>query len=485
MKIMMLNPPFIERFSRDSRSPERSKGNCLYYPIYLSYATGVLEKEGFKVRLLDAVAENIGHKKAVDITKRFNPELIVINTSTPSIYNDLSIGSWIKKRLPNSFVTLVGTHPTALPEQTLQLEPNIDAIARGEYDYTIRDLALTLEKGGDLNTVQGLTFRSGNSIIHNPDRPFIKDLDEIPFVSEVYKKHLNIKKYFYPTVPHPEVTILTGRGCPFQCSFCLYSQVWWKGNYRLRSIENVVDEFEYIVNELPVRGIMIEDDTLTINKKRAREISREIIKRGIKIKWCCNSRADVDYETMKIMKKAGCSLFCVGFESGSQMLLNNVHKGTKIEKIKKFMTDSKKAGIKIHGCFILGLREGSKRTVEDTIKFAIDLDPDTVQFYPLMVYPGTPDFEWAKQNKFLKTEDWAEWITEEGVHNTVIDRPSLSSEYLVKKCDEALRRFYFRPKKILSIMLNSLKNRDEFARYFGGFTTFVNYLRGGFKFPKK
>ena len=478
----MLNPPFLPKFSRTSRSPAVTKGGTIYYPIWLAYATGVLEDAGFQVRLMDAPARGYNFDYVLKYAHRFNPELIVVDTSTPSIYNDVKVAEALKDTT-NAFITLVGTHVSALPEQTLNLSPKIDAVARHEYDYTILDLAEVLEAGKRLSAVKGLTYRIGTRIMTNPDRPFIEDLDALPFVSEVYKRHLNIEDYFYAANLHPVITILGGRGCIYRCAFCVWPQVFSGHHYRMRSPENIVDELEYIKNEFPkVREIFFEDDTGTVNRDHILNVCKLIKERKLDIIWSANSRADIPLEVLKEMKSAGCRLLCVGYESGSQEVLNKIHKGTTLQKIKQFAKDAKKAGIMVHGCFILGLPYDTRETIEQTIEFAKELDPDTAQFYPIMVYPGTEAYEWSKQKGYLITEDYSKWLTPEGWHNCMVSRPNLSNEELVKLCDEARMRFYFRPKYIFKRLKLSFKDMNEAKRTIKSGKTFFNYF---FKLMKK
>ena len=307
MKVLLKNPPFLPKFSRNSRSPAVTKGGTIYYPIWLSYATGVLEKEGFEVKLIDAPAQKLSPEEVIDEVKKFEPKLVVIDTSTPSINNDIKVAESVKDAT-NSFVTLVGTHVSALPEETLKLSKKIDAVARKEYDYTIRDLAFVLKEGKPLQSILGLSFRKNEKIIHNPDRSMIENLDELPFVTSVYNKYLNIKNYFYSSAEYPMVMIMTGRGCPFRCFFCNWPQVFFERKYRLRSPGNVVAEFEYIVKNLPeVKEVGVEDDTLTADIPRVQKICKLLIEKGInkKLKWYANVRVALDLETMKLMKKAG------------------------------------------------------------------------------------------------------------------------------------------------------------------------------------
>lgn len=479
MKILFLNPPFIRNFSRDSRSPEVSKGGCLYYPYYLAYCCGLLEEAGYDVKFIDGVASDLNSYQVSEIARRWDADLVVMNTSTPSIENDLKIA---KTLLDSSFVVLVGTHPTALPEDVLNELDSVNAIvAKGEYDYTVRDIADAIKNKKDWTKIKGISWINGDKIIHNQNRELIENLDELPFVSKTYQKHLDIKKYSYPAVRYPQVTILTARGCSFCCQYCLYANTFWHGSYRFRSISNVLDELKWIEDNLDVKEVMFEDDTFSsvYTKERVMDFCREKIRRGIKIGWVANSRADADLETLEMMKKAGCRELCVGFESSEQPILNNIPKGLTIEQSKKFVENAKKVGIAIHGCFIVGLPDETKEIVDKTIDFALELNTDTIQVYPMMIYPGTKSFEWAEKNGYLKTKDWNEWLKKDGTHNTIVDRPDLSADYLVGKCDEALSKFYFRPKKIFSIMWSSLKSWQDAKRYYRGFKSFITYIIKG------
>lgn len=478
MKILLLNPPFKGgRFSRPSRSPAITKSGTLYYPFWLAYATGVLEKEGFDTSLIDAPAKGYSEEDVMRIAKDSRPDLVVVDTSTPSIYSDVKIAEAIKNVLKDTFVVLIGTHPSALPEETLRLSESVDAVARGEYDYTIRDLAKALDSDKNFRSVLGISFRDGASIIHNEKRPLIENLDELPFVSAVYKKHLDVRDYFSATSNYPLVMIITGRGCPFRCSFCVYPQVFHSRIYRFRSPENVADEFEYIMRELPqVRGIGIEDDTFTANKNRAREISSILIKRRLKIPWYATTRADLDYETMEVMKKAGCNLLIVGYESGSQKILDNMHKGIRLDDMIRFNKNAKKAGLLIHGCFMIGNPGETFETLFETLRFAKRSNCDTAQFFPLILYPGTEVYDWAKENGYIKSENFSDWLTEDGLHSTVLTTETLSAKDLVDFCGYARKKFYLRPNYIFYKSLRCLRHPGELARTLRTFKTFYKHL---------
>ncbi|OGP74504.1 MAG: B12-binding domain-containing radical SAM protein, partial [Deltaproteobacteria bacterium RBG_13_58_19] len=463
----MINPPFKPehgRFSRSSRSPAVAKSGTFYYPFWLAYATGVLEKEGFEARLIDAPAAGSTAAAVLHQARAFAPGLAVLDTSTPSIISDVSFAAALKAALPETFILLVGTHPSALPTETLNLERSIDAVAIGEYDYTVRDLARALHTGGDLRGVEGLALREGEQIVFTPPRPYIDDLDEIPFVSAVYQKHLHYRHYFESMARHPMVMLISGRGCPFRCFFCVYPQVFHGHKYRLRSPENVVAEFAYILENFPeVQEIGIEDDTFTANLNRVREICRLLIREGIhrRVKWWANARVNLDLETMKLMQEAGCRLLIPGFESGDQAILNNMSKAITLEQSRQYVADAKKAGLLVHGCFMVGNPGETRETMLSTLNFAKELDLDTAQFYPLIPYPGTRAYKWAREQGCLKTENYEEWLTPEGLHNTVISLPGLSDRELVEFCDYARRAFYLRPRYLGQKFVQSLRSWQE------------------------
>jgi len=486
MKILMLNPPFLPKYSRFSRSPAVTKSGTIYYPLWHAYATGVLEKEGHEVKLIDAPADGLDRDACYRIAKEFDPGIVVLYTSTPSIYNDVDICVRLKQALPGAFVILVGTHVSALPIESLSLSEAVDAVAVGEYDATLPDLAAAIEAKRDLATVPGICYRGASGPVCTPRRTPIEDLDVIPFVSQVYRRFLKIGHYFNPNALYPMVTITTSRGCPFQCTFCVYPQTMMGHKLRLRSVANVLDEIEYIVRSFPTAAaIFFEDDTFAAVKKRCIEISAGIIARGIKVSWTANARADLDYETMLAMKRSGCRCLCVGFESGSQMLLENIKKRMSTDTMTQFMADARRAGILIHGCFIVGHPGETKATMTQTLEFAKRLNPDTVQFYPIMVYPGTAAYDWYRERGLIATDDFSKWLTPSGLHNTVVRTEDVTAEELVGFCDHARRQFYLRPGYLLYKLNQTLTRPSEMRRNLKSARTFVKHLIKGSDVPGK
>ncbi len=479
MKVLFLNPPFLSRFSRAQRSPAVTKSGTLYYPLWLAYAAGFLKKAGFEIMLLDAPAEELNHSQTLQITKDYSPELIVIDTSTPSIYNDIDIADNIKSLLPHSFVLLVGTHVTALPDESLSLSKRVDAIARAEYDLTVLELAQSLNENNlDIKKVLGISYKTPSSeIIHNPPRPPLLDLDRLPMVSEVYKKHLKIKNYFFAASVYPEVQILTSRGCPFKCFFCLWPQTFNQRSYRVRSPQNVLEEFIYIKENLPeVKGIVIEDDTFTVNNKRVREICQLLITNKVRLKWNANVRLDLDIETMELMKKAGCYLIITGIESASQLILDNIDKGQSADSIQKFFDNAKRIGLLVHAAFMAGNPGETKDTLKMSFSLAKRAMPDTVQFFPLMPYPGTQAYQWAKEKNYLKVNNFRDYLTPEGLHNCVIELPGLTKTEILNWCNQSRRYFYWSPRYLFYKSKRIFFNPKEIIRTYKAFMTFRKFI---------
>ena len=478
MKVLALNPPFLPNYSRGQRSPAVTKSGTLYYPIWLAYATGTVEKAGHSVRLIDAPATGASLDEVVRVADAFQPDLVAIDTSTPSVENDARVADAIKQTCSQSLVGLVGPHVSAVPAETLNDYPWLDFVGVQEYDETLRDLADSLDRGGDgWKEVPGIARREDGKVVSTAPRQWMQDLDAQPFVSEVYKRHLDYKRYFYAITQWPVVTIVSGRGCPYKCNYCLFPQTLQGHQYRTRSPGHVVEELAYIQREFPgVREVFIEDDTLTLHRRRTVEICEEVIRRGLRIAWTCNARADVDYETLKVMKAANCRLMCVGIESGDQKVLDNVQKGIQLEQIEQFFKDAKRAGILVHGCFMAGNVGETRETMEKTLDLAKRLNPDTAQFFPLMVYPGTAAYEWARAENLIKARTYSDWLTKDGLHNTVVDRPDLPHDEVVRFCNRARREFYLRSTYVRYKLRQVLRHPGEFRRLAKSLRTFAGYL---------
>lgn len=482
MKILVINEPFVKNFCRTQRWAARTRGRVLRAPDWLAYTTAVLEKEGYEVKLYDFPAQDWGKDRLRTLVQQEQPEVVVLDSTTPSIYSDIECASICKKGSACR-VIMVGPHVSILDEETLRIAGgSVDIIARGEYEYTVRDVVRSLEEGG-IREVPGISFldQAGN-YVRTPDRPPIENLDELPFPAW---HHLDIKSYFDGSKLFPYIDIIGGRGCPYQCAFCLWPQVMHGKKYRLRTARNIVDEMEHDIEHWPEikKGeFFFEDDTFTVNPKRAYAICNEIFQRNLSVTWSINTRADViDYELFRQMKKAGCRLLLVGFESGDQGMLNGMKKHITLEKMKEFVVLVKKAGLQVHGCFVLGLPGETRETIERTIQFALTTKMDTVQFSAAIPFPGTEYYRMCQEAGLLEAKNWSDWLNE-GEQATVVNYPGLSKSEIEKSVDNGLKRFYFRPSYMARFVLDTHSLSDLYRKIRGA-RNFLSYLltRGGEK----
>lgn len=471
MRICFVNPPFKPehgKFSRESRSPAIGHSGVLYYPLWLIYSAAVTEKSGFDVTFIDAPAKQLTDNQTLEriAAQAAEARLFVFDTSTPSIYSDAAFAAQIKERYPQAFTLLVGTHPSATPDETMAINDRIDGIARREFDYIVRDLAIALRDGGPLETVRGLTFRRAGEVIHNPDAEPIADLDEIPFASEFIHRHLCVTDYVFAAAAFPSIQVFTGRGCPARCNFCVYPQTMHGHQYRLRSVENVIREVGYILNTFPeVKEIVFEDDTFTISKTRVTEFCKAMIQHGYhkRIRWLCNARVNLDYETMRLMRKAGCHLIIPGIESVNPQILKNIRKGTTVEQIEYYIANARRAGLMVHACYMVGNEGETRQTMEDTLAAALRFKTDTAQFYPLVPYPGTDAYAWAKSKGYISGR-YDEYVHEDGTLNCVISTPEISAQAFVDFCAYARKKYYLRPWYIAHRIWRGLWDFEDLKR---------------------
>lgn len=478
MNVVFVNGPFLPGFSRESRSPAVTKSGTLYYPAWLAYACGVLEQEGYSASLIDCIADKLSDAESLNRVVSLAPRVVVIGTSTPSIDADAAFAKAIKNAMPGVMVCMVGTHASSTAEETLRNYPWVDLVARREYDMTILDVVRRLEAGKDIKDCPGTSMIVDGLYIENPDRVYMGDLDKLPFASAIYKKHLNIENYYYGHVKYPMVSIFTSRGCNAKCSYCVYPQTMF-GKFRSRSPKNIADEFEWIAKNLPeVKEVLIDDDTFTMKVAHAREVARLLIANKNKIPWTCEVRASLDYETMALMKQAGCRLVVVGFESVDQKVLDNVRKGIKQPGADKFVQDAKKAGMKIHACFMAGNPGDTMETLNATLEWALKNDFDTAQFFPLQVYPGTAAYQEQMEKGLLKSQSYREWVTDEGMHNMTLIKSDtgLTEHEILDFCDMARRRFYLRPRYIFRKSLDIFRDPVEFRKNLKGFMNIRKHL---------
>jgi hopanoid biosynthesis associated radical SAM protein HpnJ len=454
MKTLFLNPPSYDDFDGGAGSRYQATREVwsFWYPTWLAYPAGMLPG----ARLLDAPPHNISVGQTIAVARNF--DLVVLHTSTPSYRMDCRTAESIKAANPNCLIAFVGGHPTAVPEDTLTGSEAIDIAGRKEFDHSMVEVA----QGMDWAKIGGISYRKDGVIHHNADRPVMttSELDQLPFVTEIYAKNLDYLKYNSPYCQYPYVSMYTGRGCPAKCTFCLWPQVTQGHKYRVRSPENVFEEVSQMRAKFPkMKELFFDDDTFTADPARARRIAQLIKPLGLT--WSTNSRANVDFETLKILKDGGLRLFVVGYESGNPQILKNIKKGVGLDRARRFTRDCHDVGILIHGTFILGLPGESHETIQETMKFAREMDCETIQVSLASPYPGTELYDYVKANGLLAVDPL---LDESGYQKCTIKYPGLSNDEIYASVEKFYRNFYFRPRYILKAVRKMAKSPDERKR---------------------
>ncbi|MDR2108956.1 MAG: B12-binding domain-containing radical SAM protein [Coriobacteriales bacterium] len=471
VKILFLNLPYSFAISRASRWPEKTKSGTLYYPYWLCYAAGVCIEQGYDVALTDCITRKLTVEQTLDLVRREAPDYLMAEITTSTLEYDYQTLTRIREQFPSLRLIVGGTHATVLSQRVLEECPAIDVVVRQEYDFTINEV---VQNWGDLSVVAGVTFRDARSQIHQtPDRPWLQDLDTLPFVSKVYQRFLDPNDYFYAFAQKPMIQIVSARGCPFKCNFCSYPQSMSGHRFRRRSVKNFVDELEYIHRQMPaIREIFIEDDTFTVDKKRVMEICDEILARGLSVVWSCNARADLPYEVMKKMQQAGCRLLVVGYESGNQRVLDETQKGIQLADSLAFARNTKKLGLKVFGCFMIGLKGDDLATIEDTFRFAKKTYANEVFFQQAVPFPGTSFYQWVKDENYLRTEDYSQWLNKDGYLNCLVDYPYANAKEIEKLRDRLMSRYYFSFTYMVKTFLANL-TWTEFKRVMKAGSTYI------------
>lgn len=464
----MLNPPYVKDFCRSARWAAKSRGRVQRHPDWMLIATAVLEKEGHQVKFIDGPAQNLAREEVANFIKEFKPELTVCHTTTPSIYNDISYAK-LAKDLSKSRTCLIGPHVSVTVEDTFKnAKGAVDIIVRGEYDYTLKDIA----DNKNISEIKGISYLKDGKIINNPEREFL-DVNELPFPAW---HHIDPRWYKDAGKRFPFLTLISGRGCFGRCTFCRDTPIMYGRKLRLRAPELVVDEIEYDYKLFPyLKEIMFETDTFTASPEHVQGVCEEILKRNLKITWSCNVRVDMKLELLPLMKRAGCRMLMVGFEFGTQEALDAVKKGITLEQSRRLAEVAHRLGFVIHGCFMIGAPGETKESARKTIEFAKSLPCDTIQISGICVYPGTELYNWAKENGYLVPQDWREWVSPDYEQVTLLNYPQLSKKDIDEIIDKGLKEFYLRPKQIFRIIAN-LKNMGDFRRKLYGAKSFLDYF---------
>ena len=462
LKTLFLNPPSFENFDggAGSRWPATREIESYWYPVWLAYPAGMLEG----ARLLDAPPHYVSAEETIKIACDY--EFLVLYTSTPGFPGDIRLAQKIKDANPKIKIAFVGPHVTVLPERTLRDGQAIDFVCRKEFDYAVVEFA----QGKPLDQILGISYLKNGSVVHNPDRPQIENLDSLPHVTDVYRRDLDPRRYNVPFLLYPYVSLYTTRGCPAQCTFCLWPQTTSGHAWRKRSTDDVAQEMAKAKDYWPyVREFFFDDDTFNIQKARTVELCAKL--KPLKLTWSCTSRVTTDFETLKAMKEAGCRLLIVGYESGDPQILKNIKKGATVERARQFTKDCHKLGLVIHGDFIMGLPGETRETINNTVAFAKELDVETIQVSVAHAYPGTELYEYAVKNGFMVAGNK---MVDEGGHQLAhIQYPGLPAEEILDAVHRFYDEYYFRPKAVFRILKKAAFNSDDRKRLYKEAKTFL------------
>ena len=444
VEVVLVNLPWkhgdswgVRAGSRWPHIKNKGEEGYLPFPFFLAYAASLLLESGVIVRVIDAIAEQIKDDDIINIINYLEPPLLIAEVSTPSLENDLRLLRQINKK--NIKIAVCGPDFNIRIGNFLKENDFIDFVMFGEYEYTARELFDCIKNGKDLKSVAGLIYRQGNSIINNPSRGLIEDLDALPWP---LREQLPMERYIDApgNIPFPSVQMWASRGCPFKCIFCAWPQLMYGGNkYRMRRPETLVDEMEYLIKERKFKSIYFDDDTFNISRDSVLKICREIKERNLEAPWAIMARADtMDEEMLLKMRDAGLYAVKYGVESAEQKLLDNINKGMDLKKAERMIRFTNSLGIKTHLTFTFGLPGETKDTIKRTIDYAMSLDPGSIQFSITTPYPGTEYYRQLDAKGQIVSKDWRDY---DGAGKSVIKTDYLEPADLEGARLEALRRW--------------------------------------------
>ena len=455
MRTLFLNPPSFEGFDggASSRWPASREIESYWYPVWLCYPAGMIPDS----KVLDAPPHKVSIEQTVAMADDY--ELLVLFTSTPGFNVDVKIAEMMKDNNPKLKVAFVGPPVTTEPEKSLRATTAIDFIVKREFDYAIRDFAM----GKPLAEIPSVAFRNADgSIQNNAEAPVIENLDELPWVTKVYKRDLDFRNYNVPFLQNPYISFYTSRGCPAQCTFCLWPQTHSGHRWRLRSSDDILNECRWALENFPgLKEIFFDDDTFNYQKARTIELCSKL--KTLKFTWSCTSRVTTDYDTLKAMKEAGCRLLIVGYESGDQQILKNIKKGATIDMARRFTANCKKLGLTVHGDFIVGLPGETRESIRSSINFAKELDVETIQVSIAHPYPGTEFYDHVKKNGLITIDA----MTDEAGHQLPnYNYPGLDKGELVEWVERFYGEYYFRPKVAFRLVSKALFDGNDRRRLY-------------------
>ncbi len=452
MKIWIINPPFQEKAVREGRCMQRKEmWSSLWPPTSLAYTAAVLRKDGHEIEAWDCIASDISKEAFFSASYESLPRLTIVNTSTPTIESDMDFVRGVKGMFPETIVAVIGIHPSALPHDCIEAGADIAVI--GEPENSARVIAKAIEEGS--NSYEGASFAKkddNGDITVSLENSFGVDLDLVPFPAwDLF----DLSKYLMPGKdmrPKRFLTVTPSRGCPYSCSFCNAASYYGKKT-RFRDPKKIVDEIEHNMTEFGIRDFLIWTESFTLDKERAKGICDEIIRRGIRADWVCNSRTDaVSPELLSKMKEAGCWMISFGIESGSQMILDRAKKGASVEDSERAVAITRKAGLKTVAHTIIGLPGETEESVAETSKLLNRIKTDFAQFYLAVPFPGSDLYTEARREGWI--EDGAEWIDFEQTRS-VMNIPTMTAVCAVRLKNKAYLSHYLNIPRIIRILKGS------------------------------
>jgi len=469
-KTLFLSPPSFEGFDGGAGSRYQCKREVrsFWYPTWLAQLAALVPDS----TLIDGPAGGYTLEGLLPEASKY--DILIVYTSTPTFANDVLVANAMKEANPNLLIGFCGAHVMVNWEASMNASPHIDFVCDKEFDFTVKEVC----EGKPLAEVKGLYYRDGDKIVKSGERPMIHDMDSLPWVTPIYKKFLQTKNYYNGYMLHPYMSLYTGRGCKSRCTYCLWPQTISGHNYRTRSVKDIAAEIAYAKKEFPeVKEFFFDDDTLTDNIEHVEALAVELGKLGVT--WSCNAKANVPRKTLEILKANGLRLLLVGYESGNQKILNNMKKGVRLDFARKFTKDCHDLGILIHGCFIVGLPGETRDTIKETMAYAKEIDPKTIQVSLPATYPGTFLYKQATENGWLQTDEVTTGlVTEAGTQESILSYPHLDKNEIFEAVEVFYKDFYFRPKKMFELTIDMFRDWEVMKRQLREGVEFFKFLWG-------
>ena len=468
MRIIFVNPAFNRYGGIKGHGGAMIPFNLCYLAAYARQQHPEIE-----VKILDCEIKGISHEESVDEIRLFEPDLICITTNTSVFDSVIVLTRLLKNKLPKSYIIIGGPHASALPERSL-IESNSDFVAIGEGELILSELLFQFKtKENKWNKINGLAYYDEKRNIQiNPPCKLISNLDMLPFPA---RDLLENKFYTPPPTKRvglgPNTLLASSRGCPYSCGFCASQTVWTK-KIRFRKSEFIIAEIEECIEKYGVHNFNFTDEFFTAKKDRVFEICKGICDRNLNISWVCSARAQqLDEETFKVMKNAGCHEISFGIESGNPEMLRRIDKCLDLNEAKQVIKTAKKVGIKTHASYLIGYIGETERSIIDTIRFSKKLNTHVAAFFIASPLPGTKLYKDALEKGYIVPE--SKWINYSPLSNNqpVLTLPDLSSSQLKKWHRKALTSYYLRPRYVM-LCLSSIRHWYDIANLFEGLKLF-------------